>query len=173
MPLIGITCSNSSSWPSSKAASTRRSVAACTTDATATSDGGALHSGGMTQLSVIEPATDSGVFVVTTANGSRYVVVGVDRRWWVRRSPALGAPPLWLDKGSGINRLEAQVGLPLRCTRSGGYLDGDVWAVGGEIEGIATALPGDLNEAELRFAIDAGAFSARTGLAQRRPSDDP
>ena len=133
-----------------------------------------MHSGDMKQLSAIEPATDAGVFVVTTANGSRYIAVGVDRRWSVRRSPAPGAPTLWLDEGSGINRLEVQVGAPLRCTRFGGYLDADMWSVSGTVETIVTASPRDLDEPELRFALDVGAFSpTRVERGKVLPRDEP
>ncbi|TFD74879.1 hypothetical protein E3T54_13090 [Cryobacterium sp. Sr8] len=115
------------------------------------------------QISVLNPATDTGAFEAVTESGTAYVMIRLSHSgpWHVRRFPGPGAPPLWLDAGGVVSRLECAVGQPARFEVSGGYMDEDLWARSSAVLAIVR-LPDDLP------ATEAAWVDARGGV----PLDD-
>lgn len=107
------------------------------------------------QISALNPATDTGAFEAVTESATAYVMIRLapSGPWYVRRFPGPGAPPLWLDAGGPVSRLECVVGQPARFEVTGGYLDDDLWARSSAILAIVR-LPDDLPAAHVAW-VDA------------------
>ena len=107
------------------------------------------------QISALNPATDTGAFEAVTESATAYVMIrrALSGPWYVRRFPGPGAPPLWLDAGGPVSRLECVVGQPARFEVIGGYLDDDLWARSSAILAIVR-LPDDLPASQVAW-VDA------------------
>ena len=90
----------------------------------------------MHSIDQLGAGTAPGIYMVTTSNGSTYTVVFSRGQRLVKRSPAPGAEPLWLDEGGPVHQLECAIGQPLRAYHSGGYTDSDLTLRAGVVESI-------------------------------------
>lgn len=96
----------------------------------------------MDSIEQLGAGTAPGIYEVTTSNGSTYTVVFSRGQRLVKRRPAPGAEPLWLDEGGPVHRLDCAVGRPLCAYHGGGNTDSDLTLRAGAVESIVR-LPDD------------------------------